>query len=464
MKTVCFFLLFLLGVFSACKNNSDLKKTNVLLILADDLGYGDLGCYGCADIKTPNIDKLAEQGVRFTNFYANGPECTPTRAALLSGGYQQRIGGLECAIGAGNVGRYDEAIWLSDQEELGLPPAYAILPVALKEEGYQTAMMGKWHLGYEEKFRPNHRGFDYSIGPVGYGGDYFYHVEQSPVNISDLTGAHTLAENGKEVFRDGEYMTELITEEAINWLNAQDRGNPFFLYLPFTSPHSPFQGPGDDQGRPISGEEWNLKSRQKYIEMVEAMDKGIGEILKTLDKQHLEKETIVIFFSDNGGTRIASNGILSGFKGHVYEGGIRVPCLIRWPGRIKENTVSDQVSISFDLSYSILQIAGVKSEGLKTDGYDIVMHVSRDLQDIERTLFWRAKRGNSVKKAIRDGDYKYLTESMNDTILYEKLFKLDDDPSELNDLWNTQPLKASSLKGKIAEWEQEVRAPRLKSY
>jgi arylsulfatase A-like enzyme len=464
MRSVCFFLLFLLGTFSACKNISDSKKTNVLLILADDLGYGDLGCYGCTDIKTPNIDKLAEEGVRFTNFYANGPECTPTRAALLSGGYQQRIGGLECAIGAGNVGRYDEAIWLWNQKELGLPPAYAILPMALKKEGYQTAMMGKWHLGYEEKFRPDKQGFDYSIGPIGYGGDYFYHVEQSPINLPDFTGAHNLAENGKEVFRDGEYMTELITHEAVKWLNQQHKRSPFFLYLPFTSPHSPFQGPGDDPGRPISGEAWNFQSRQKYIEMVEAMDKGIGEILSTLEKQHLEKETIVIFFSDNGGTRMASNGILSGFKGSVYEGGIRVPCLIRWPGMIQENKVSHQASISFDLSHSLLQIAGIKAEQLKTDGYDIVKHVSRDLQDIERTLFWRAKRGNSVKKAIRDGDYKYLTESMNDSILYEKLFKLDDDPSELNDLFNMQPVKASSLKEKLLEWEQEVMAPRLKSF
>jgi len=259
-------------------------------------------------------------------------------------------------------------------------------------------------------------------------------------------------------------MTELITVEAVKWLHQQHKKGPFFLYLPFTSPHSPFQGPGDDLGRPVSGEGWNFSSREKYIEMVEAMDRGIGEILYTLEILNLENKTMVIFFSDNGGTRTASNGILSGFKGQVYEGGIRVPCLIRWPGMIQGNRVSDQVSISFDLSHSILIMAGINAEQLKTDGYDIVKHVSRDLQDIERTLFWRAKRGNSIKKAIRDGDYKYITETMNDSILYEKLFKLDDDPSELNDLFNTQPLKASSLKGKILEWEREVMAPRLKSF
>ena len=461
-----FYLLIplLLSVLYSCNDISVEQKPNVVLILADDMGYGDLGSYGCLDIKTPNIDKLAEQGVRFTNFYANGPECTPTRTALLSGGYQQRVGGLECALGAGNVGRYDEAIWLWEQKELGLPPEYAVLPFALKKEGYHTALMGKWHLGYEEKFRPNNQGFDYSIGNIGYGGDYFYHAEQASINLPDFTGAHNLAENGKEIFHDGEYMTELITEKAIEWLHQQDEKNPFFLYLPFTSPHSPFQGPGDDLGRPINDEEWKFQSREKYIEMVEALDNGIGEILGTLAEKDIEKETIVFFFSDNGGHRMASNGILSGFKGHVYEGGIRVPCIIRWPGKIKANTVSDQVSISFDLSFSILELAGVNTEQLKTDGYDIVMHVSQEDQDFDRTLFWRAKRGNSVKKAIRDGDYKYLTEIVNDSILFEKLFKLDDDPSEQHDLFTAQPEKVSNLKEKILEWEQEVRAPRLKSF
>ncbi len=464
MKLNLIFTFFIITLFAGCRNNTDFTQPNILLILADDLGYGDLGCYGCRDIKTPVVDRLAEQGVRFTQFYANGPECTPTRAALLSGLYQQRIGGLECAIGAGNVGRYDEAQWLSGQKKLGLPPDFAILPNRLKEQGYNTAVIGKWHLGYEEKFRPDRQGFDYSIGPVGYGGDYFYHVEQAPVKQPDLKEAHTLVENGKEVFRDGEYMTKLITEEAVNWLNKNGKGEPFFLYLPFTAPHSPYQGPKDDLGRPIQGEEWNFKSRDKYIEMVEAMDKGIGKILQSLANLKLEKETIVIFFSDNGGTRIANNGILSGFKGHVYEGGIRVPCIIRWPGLIQVNTVSDQVSISFDLSRSILNLAEINTEKLKTDGYDIVNHVIQDLPDFDRTLFWRVKRGNSIKKAVRDGNYKYLTEIKNDTTLYVKLFNLENDPSEKNDLFMSQSDKVKIMEQKLIDWENEVKAARLQTF
>jgi len=178
MKLIVKYLTFsCLLIFFGCSQ----QKPNIIIFLADDLGYGDLGSYGCTDIRTPNIDKLAAQGVSFTNFYANGPECTPTRTALLSGYYQQRVGGLECAIGAGNVGRYDEARWLSEQHEHGLPPEYANLPFSLKKAGYATAIFGKWHLGYEEKFRPNNNGFDYSFGPIGYGGDYFYHVEQDPI-------------------------------------------------------------------------------------------------------------------------------------------------------------------------------------------------------------------------------------------------------------------------------------------
>ncbi|MFO7933445.1 MAG: sulfatase-like hydrolase/transferase [Bacteroidales bacterium] len=451
-----FILLILIVSVCACNRDHSGNLPNVVLILADDLGYGDLGCYGCRDIKTPNIDRLAKEGVMFTQFYANGPECTPTRAALLSGLYQQRIGGLECAIGAGNVGRYDEAMRLSEQNELGLRPEFSVLPNRLKEKGYHTAVIGKWHLGYEEKFRPDNQGFDYSIGPLGYGGDYFYHVEQDSIKLPDFTGTHNLARNGEEIFRDGKYMTELITAEAIKWLNQQSREEPFFLYLPFTAPHSPYQGPGDDPGRPFEGDEWNIKSRKKYIEMTEAMDHEIGRILSTLSEINMDKKTIVIFFSDNGGTRQADNGMLSGFKGHLWEGGIRVPCIIRWPGMIEEDTQSGQVGIGFDLTRSILKISGYPRDSVPVDGYDIIGHIIQQRENFDRTLFWRAKRGNSVKKAVRDGDDKYMIEIINDSIRLEKLFNLKEDVSETRNLLDALPGKADKLKILLMEWEQEV--------
>lgn len=449
------------SVFSKPKVN---QKPNIVIILADDLGYGDLGAYGCPDIKTPNLDRLANQGVRFTQFYANGPECSPTRAALLSGRYQQRVGGLECAIGSGNIGRYDEAKWLSDQHDLGLPVEHCTLPVQLKKAGYNTAIIGKWHLGYEPKFRPDKQGFDYSIGPIGFGGDYFYHVEKVPINQPDFKGGHNLAENGKEIFRDGEYMTELITSQAKSWLSKQSAETPFFLYLPYTSPHDPFQGPNDRIGRPLQGEEWEFKSREKYIEMVEAMDKGIGEILVALENNNQAKETIVIFFSDNGGTGIANNGILSGFKGQVYEGGIRVPCIIRWPGKVAANKVSTQTAMSIDLSRSILEAAGVKTSDVKLDGYNILEHVLQNKPNVNRTMFWRAKRNEKVRKAVRDGDLKYLVETENGSVTDEKMFNLNNDPSELNDLLLTNPEKAKALRQKIDKWEAEVAPPRLQDF
>lgn len=458
-----FFSFFVLFLFDKGRSLFA-QNPNIILILADDLGYGDLGCYGCTDIKTPNIDKLSTQGVRFTSFYANGPECSPTRTALLTGRYQQRVGGLECAIGAGNVGRYNEAIWLSDKKELGLPAEQSTLPLTLQMAGYKTAIIGKWHLGYEKKFRPNMLGFDYSFGPIGYGGDYFYHVEQVPINQSDFTGEHNLAENGKEVFRNGEYMTELITKIGIDWLKQQNKNRPFFLYLPFTSPHDPYQGPNDKIGRPLQGSEWTSKSREKYIEMVEAMDKGIGILLSTLEQLNLEQETIILFFSDNGGTKIANNGILSGYKGQVYEGGIRVPCIIRWPGKIAENSLSDQTAISFDLTNSLIKLSGCNIQDLKSDGYDIISHITQKRKDFDRSLYWRIKRDNKVRKAVRVGDFKYLVELENDTVIDEKMFNIKNDPSEQDDLLKIIPKEKERLRKDLFRWENEVTAIRLNSF
>src|SRR5215469_8374920 len=222
---------------------AETSRPNVVLILADDLGYSDLGCQGCRDIKTPNIDRLAAQGVRFRNFYANGPECSPTRAALLTGRYQQRVGGLECAIGIGNVGRYDDAVRLQKKHDLGLPVKEIALPKLLKDAGYTTALCGKWHLGYEEKFSPNRHGFDHAFYCLGGGMDYFHHVEgpnpSQPVLWLD----------GKPLQRRG-YFTDLVAEEAVQFIQA-NKDRPFFLYAAFTAPHAPFQGPNDSRSKPL---------------------------------------------------------------------------------------------------------------------------------------------------------------------------------------------------------------------
>ena len=198
--------------------------------------------------------------------------------------------------------------------------------------------------------------------------------------------------------------------------------------------------------------------------MVESLDTGVGKILDYLSDNKLDKETVVMFFSDNGGAREANNGIFSGQKGQVYEGGIHVPCIIRWPGRIDPNSVSEQSSISFDLSRSIINLSGINTDDIHLDGYDIVNHLAMEKNDIERTLFWRKKRGELVHKAINDGEFKYLVVMNNDSVTDEKLFKLEDDPSELNSLLFTNPDKTNELKEKLKKWEQDVEAPRLQDF
>jgi arylsulfatase A-like enzyme len=432
-------------------------QPNIILIVADDLGYGDLGVYGSKDIKTPQFDKLAQEGVRFTQFYSNGPECTPTRVSLLSGRYPQWARGLECAIGSGNVGRYDEAEILAEKNELGLSPALSVIPSKLKEAGYSTAIIGKWHLGYEKKFRPLKHGFDFSLGPIGYGGDFFHHIEQvENFRIDDFKGNYPMARNDVQHFREGYYMTHLFTDEAIAWINQQRFGKPFFLYLPYTVPHNPLQGPDDYQEEPVTVENWNKNSRDTYVTMVEDFDLQIGRILKQLDRQNLTENTIIIFISDNGPTSSGDTGTLRGSKGQVFEGGIRVPCIIKWPGKIRAGIISDQQSIGMDLTYSILKHAGINNlSTLNLEGIDLLGHVMDKQQDYDRTLFWRRKRGNTSAKAVRFGNWKYIQDDRNGDVT-EYLFNLGKDVSESNNLLLTNIEQAKRMRNLLDEWEKKV--------
>ncbi|MEA3226758.1 MAG: sulfatase-like hydrolase/transferase, partial [Planctomycetota bacterium] len=364
------------------------RRPNIIFILADDLGYGDLGCYGRKDIKTPAIDGIAAEGVKFTQYYSNGPECSPTRAAFLTGRYQHRVGGLECAIGNGNVGRYDDAIRLRETHDLGLPVEETSIARMLKDAGYATAIIGKWHLGYEPKFAPHLHGFDHAFYAIGGGMDYFHYI--------DNVASYYLFQNGKPIRREG-YFTDLATDEAVKFIDRH-ADEPFFLYVPYTAPHSPFQGPDDYKPDPLPGDSplWRQGSAPPdvYIAMIEHMDQCIGRILKKLDDEGLADDTVVIFSSDNGGTGSARNTPLSKAKGTTFEGGIRVPAVARWPGAIPRGTISDQVCITFDFSASIVRIAGAEvPSGRDFDGIDILQHVKGGTPLARRTLFWRGRRG-----------------------------------------------------------------------
>jgi len=432
------------------------ETPNVVLLLADDLGYSDLGCYGCKDIKTPHLDHLAADGVRFTSFYANGPECTPTRAALLTGRYQQRIGGLECAIGNGNVGRYADAIRLREKNELGLPVEEISLGRLLRDAGYATALCGKWHLGYEDRFAPNRHGFDHAFYCLGGGMDYFHHTE----NTADPRSVLRL--NGKPIKRPG-YFTDLVTEEAVRFIQDH-KHRPFFLYVPFTAPHAPFQGPDDRQPDPLPADSplWNQgkASPEVYAAMVQRMDQAVGRILTALDEAGCTRRTLVLFTSDNGGTASARPMPFRGLKGSTFEGGLRVCCIARWPGVLPEKTITDQVAITMDLSASIARIAGARPpKDRPFDGMDILGRLTGKMPVVPRTLFWRARRGSQTWWAVREGALKYVARQDGDK-KQEHLFALDRDPGEKADLLGQHGEEGARLKRLLAEWEKTVQPRR----
>jgi len=440
----------MVGAFGALAAGAADERPDVVLILADDLGYGDVGCYG-GTIPTPNIDRLAAEGVRLTAFYANGPECTPTRTALMTGRYQQRVGGLECAIGIGNTGRYDDAIRLQAAGQLGLPREDSVLALRLAEAGVAVLMAGKWHLGYERHFWPDQHGFQQWFAVLGGGVDYFHHVEWG----SDL---HAVYRDGVPVRNTGAYMTDWITDEALALLRSSK--SPAFLYVPYTAPHTPYQGPEDRRSAPTAASDINKGTSEIYAAMVRRLDDGVGRLMAELESSGRATNTLVIFTSDNGGTKMARNEPFSGQKGTLWEGGIRVPCILRWPGRLPSGTVSDRVGITMDLTVSVLTVmrAGVP-ESPPLDGIDLIGDLQAGRPAAPRRLFWRSRRGNMTWRAVRDGGMKYMVEERNG-LRTERLFDLAADPSEKNNLLAVRPDEARRLAMALAAWEIEVRPRR----
>jgi len=430
------------------------ERPNIIFLLADDMGYGDLACYGRTDIETPVLDRLAKQGVRFTDHYANGPECSPTRAAFLTGRYQQWVGGLECAIGTGNVGRYDDAIRLRETHDLGLPTSEQTISRLLKDAGYATGITGKWHLGYEPKFAPHLHGFDYTFYCIGGGMDYFHYL--------DTVAGYNLFQNGNPICRQG-YFTDLVTDEAIQFIRAH-RAGPFFLYVPYTAPHAPFQGPNDyrDDPLPLDSPLWKQGKAPPdvYIAMIERLDQQIGRLLACVEQLGLAGNTVVIFASDNGGTASARNAPYSNIKGTTFEGGIRVPAIVRWPGVIAAGITSHQPCITFDFTASIARIAGAHPSPAKPfEGIDIIDHVARRAPDITRVLYWRKARGNTVWMGVRDGNLKFVARQRGDQ--YEDhLFDLATDPPEKNDLKTQRRADFVRIRTLYRTWEERTRRNR----
>jgi len=409
------------------------SRSNIVILLADDLGHGDLGATGCTDIATPHIDSLARDGARFTHAYSNAPVCSPTRAALLTGRYQQRVG-------------IDHVIYV-DEKKRGMTLKALTLPEVLKGNGYVSGLIGKWHLGYPKKFFPTRQGFDEFVGFVSGNIDYFAHT--------DAGGTKDLWRREKAI-EDPRYMTELIGDEALGFID-RNREKAFLLYVPFSAPHDPFQGPGDraSAGKPEITRKRN-RTRATYIKMVEALDRNVGRILQHLKLRGLDDNTIVFFMSDNGGLPgVASNAPFRGYKGTLWEGGIRTPLFVKWPGRISAGVVSKQLVAGMDIFPTALEAAGMAPPAAqRLDGVSFMRNARGWNFLTHDTLFFHYRPPNAERgwKAITRDGWKYLSDLKGG----EYLFHLTEDVGEQNNLVDKDPQRAVRMKLDFDTWYASV--------
>lgn len=412
--------------------------TNFIFILADDLGYADLGCYGGREQVSPNLDRMAEEGLRFTQGYSNSPVCSPTRFALMTGRYQYHLRGADEEP---LTGRY------RGSPDVGLPPAHPTLPSVLRAAGYRTALIGKWHLGYPPHFGPLKSGYDEHIGPLSGGVSYFSHLDRG--------GKHDLVENGEPVRHDGKYLTDLLSERAAEYVKARAADQaPFFLSLHYTAPHWPWQTRADSTSSPdVDKDILHLDggSIATYRQMIREMDEGIGLLLQTLKDTGLDEDTLVVFTSDNGGERFSDNWPLVGGKMDLTEGGIRVPYIVKWPGHIPAGAVSSQQIMTMDWAPTMFDIAGARTNsGYPLDGMSLKALLEKPDLTIPRKLYWRMNYRN--QQALRDGSFKYLAIEGN-----EYLFDLSLDERERANLAKKQPERLQSMRAQMAKWSSEVR-------
>ena len=406
---------------------------NFVFVLADDLGYADLGCYGARAQVTPCLDRMAAEGLRFTDGYSNSPVCSPTRFALMTGRYQYRLrGAAEEPIGGNARGRAD----------LGLPPSHPTLPSLLRAAGYATALAGKWHLGYPPHFGPLKSGYQEAFGPLGGGIDYFTHCDRG--------GVHDLFENEVEVHRIG-YVTDLISDRAVDFIaRRRGRREPFLLSVHYTAPHWPWETRADEaESRRIAEAIHHVDggSVEIYQTMIRHMDEGIGRILDALAAAGADENTLVVFTSDNGAERFSDSWPFVGKKMDLLEGGIRVPLVARWPAAIPAGGVTRQVAITMDWVATFLAAGGVDPHpDYPLDGMDLGRTLRDPAAVAPRELFWRMKHRG--QRAVRAGDWKYLE---MDGHAY--LFDLAKDARERANVVKRFPERAAELRAKLDAWQ-----------
>ena len=438
----------LAGAVSGLRSPAAEPRPNLILILADDMGYADASCYGNDRYATPHIDALAREGLRFTDFHANGPVCSPTRAALMTGRYQQRSGitGVVFADPARGL-----------RETHGLRPSEIALAKPLRAAGYRTALFGKWHLGYATTFNPRQHGFDEFRGYVSGNVDYHAHIDQA--DFFDWW-------QGLEKKDEPGYTTHLISGHAIRFIE-KNRSAPFFLYVAHEAPHGPYQGPDDPPVRgphaqpPVPGPE----IPRAYREMVQEMDRGVGEVVAAVKRLGLAERTLIFFFSDNGGTSHSNNGPLRGTKGSVWEGGHRVPAIAWWPGRIAAGGVTNATALSMDLMPTLLELAGTNvPAGHRLDGMSLRSVLLEQGELRERTVFW----DYNDRQAVRRGPWKLLINQTNPRPPSAgkdrppssgggvQLFNLAEDLGEATDLAARHPERVQAMQSELKAWQAEV--------
>lgn len=415
------------------------RRPNVLFILADDLGYGDLSCYGRPDYQTPVLDNLARQGLKFTNNYAAAPVCTPTRCAYITGRYPQRLPvGLE------------EPLKASSPPNIGLPPEHPTIASLLRANGYDTSLVGKWHLGRKPEFGPNRHGFDEFFGVLSGAVDYFTHkAADAPGGTASSGGGPDLWQNLTPIERVG-YLTDLLSDKAVEVI-SRPHAKPFFLSLQYTAPHSPWEGPEDEAightthgPGPMTGG----GSLKIYAAMMKSMDAGIGRVLKALQRAKLDRDTLVIFTSDNGGERYSFNWPFSFQKMYLYEGGTRVPAIVRWPGVIPAGRLTDQAAITMDWTATVLGVTGTAADAaFPLDGENLMPVCTGQRAPYERALFWRITGFD----AARVGSWKYLKDGTG-----EHLFDLTNDPGEKTDLRMTRGDRFDAVRRQYQDWAAQM--------
>jgi len=443
----CLFLLLASFIFVSAQNNTVIKKSspNVIIILADDLGYYDVGFNGCKDIPTPNIDRIASNGVKFTNAYVSYAVCGPSRAGLITGRYQDRFG----------FGR--NPLFAPNDPQMGLPLNEETLASALKKADYKSVTLGKWHLGAHESQRPLKRGFDDFFGFLSGGHQYFPELwtlkDEYEVKAQfDAYNTKLLRNNSR--IEENEYLTDALSREAVNYIEKY-KEEPFFMYLAYNAPHTPLQATDEYLNRFPNIKD---KKRKTYAAMVSAMDDGVGGVLDKLEALGLSENTIVFFLSDNGGPEnhnASNNGVLRGGKGSLFEGGIHVPFAMQWPGKIPSGNVYEAPIISFDIfATAIANSAKPIETKNELDGVDLIPYVTgKNKTKPHGYLFWRKFDANN--HAVLNDLGKKIVSTKKDSMLFD----LRIDISETNNLIETKPEDFIQLENIYQNWSSQMLDP-----